>query len=440
MSAAAGGQPDGRALVYGTLVFAATAPASFYLFGLPLVLRDKGVSLAAIGIVQIPLLLPGFRLLWAPLFDRVRPHPRSPLRAWTIITLVVMAASTVAIGWQDLIDEPGLLALLAVLPSLAFASFDTLSNSLVASGVEESRRSVYNGANYAGFLLSTVLGGGLLVITYDTLGWSPTWMLLAAIAAAGIIPVLFLREGPVAELPATRRWIRTFLRRPRAMRWLAVMLVYNSGVNAGVVLMPELLIDEGWTLQHVGMTLGISGPLAAAVGAAGAGLWLRRSTTRAAIGSFGVIQTVACIAAAFVATTGAIGPQLAAGVGLQIANALTIVVLLTVAQHWARRPSLATDLSLQLSFFLVGNMAGVVVAQFLAGAFGFAATFWVCAVSAALGTAFALASRAGDDIGSAAGASAAGALDRDGSASVPAGAGGDALAAPAPVPQPLQTP
>jgi hypothetical protein len=169
--------------------------------------------------------------------------------------------------------------------------------------------------------------------------------------------------------------IVSFLRRPGQAGWaLAVIPCYLAGIYTAEALVVPMLVDAGWSLQHVGLArAGLAEPLAV-VAALGAGVAVGRLGRRRAATVFGVAQ-VAAIAAMPLAV--AAGATVSAGV---------VTTVFTIAMDISRRTAGATDYSLQFSIVgvcrIVANTAGLA----LAGGVGYGPALLAAALFAAAGT------------------------------------------------------
>jgi predicted MFS family arabinose efflux permease len=163
-------------------------------------------------------------------------------------------------------------------------------DALAVKILTEEERATANGWMSTGFMLGMVLGGGVLLLLYDTIGWEgAVW----AISIGTMIPVpvmLFFNEpeqkitqNAGLEKSHMLSSLRDFFRGPGRMQWAGLILIMAMAGITGPSLIAVMLIDNGWSLARVGGVTNIAGPLVAAVLSLAAGYVFTRISRRVAV-------------------------------------------------------------------------------------------------------------------------------------------------------------
>ncbi|WP_408902598.1 MFS transporter [Methylobacterium radiotolerans] len=179
------------------------ATLGFLSGGAPLILRARGVELAEVGLLQLINLPVGLTFLWAPLLDRLRLPFLSHRIGWIA---AAQAASVLLLAVLSLGETWPLLALLAlaIAACACVATMDIALEALVVETVPAGRRAFVASAKLCGASLGGILGVGVLVGSYDSLGWRGAVLACAALDALCLLPILGYREAPRAGPGAPR--------------------------------------------------------------------------------------------------------------------------------------------------------------------------------------------------------------------------------------------
>jgi PAT family beta-lactamase induction signal transducer AmpG len=189
------GQPKVAAML--ALGFSSGLP--FMLFGNTLTfwLAEGGVKRATIGFLSWVGTVFLVKFVWGAIVDRL-PAPflmgLGRRRGWLIVTQVLVAAGLVGIALSGPQHIPALAAF-AVLAALGSAMQDTV--------VDAWRIEIADDADEVGLLTSTYSFGyraaliaseSIILILADHVGWSPSYLIYAALMAVGVTAALFARE------------------------------------------------------------------------------------------------------------------------------------------------------------------------------------------------------------------------------------------------------
>ena len=310
-----------------TLYLSQGLPFGFQATALPVLLREKGISLAAIGFagaLAAPWLL---KPLWAPLVDRYWFAPIGRRRSWiiplqTLMVLTMLVAVPVAASGALI---PILVCIF--LMNLCAATQDIAVDGLAVDILGRDELGPGNAAQVAGYKAGMVLGGGILVWLSARTGWEGLFLTMAALAVLPLIFILFYREvepgGTAGKAPPKSadfiNVMLTALRAPGAGYFLLFVATYKMGESMIDAMFKPFLVDSGFTAHQIGLWVGTWGMAASLIGSVMGG-WLA--------------ARLPIVRALFIAATLRLGPLIAELWLSTIVPTAAQVVTVTVAEHF----------------------------------------------------------------------------------------------------------
>jgi RhtX/FptX family siderophore transporter len=368
----------------GSLYFSQGLPFGFFMQALPVLLRKQGFSLGQIGLSSLLAAPWALKFLWAPLVDRrslSRVGRRKswilPLQLASVVVLALLAAPVASTSLPALMSSVLLLNLLA-------ATQDIATDGLAIDVLAPAERGVANGLQVAGYRVGMIVGGGALLILHDRLGWSLTFLAMAALTALATLPIVVSAEPrrPPAAAESARKTPH-FFRRPGAPRLLLLVIAYKAGDAFATGMLRPFLADAGLTLADIGWLLGTVGFVAGLLGALAGGLLVNRIGRRSALTAFGLLQAAAVAGYAYLAlgTPGqtALYTLCAAE---HFAGGMATAALFTCMMDWCSPEASATDYTVQASAVVIATAVASALAGFSAQAFGYFAHFCLATVLA----------------------------------------------------------
>lgn len=283
-----------RALVMLALGFASGLPFLLIFDTLSAWLRESGSSLAVIGFFSLATLAYSFKFLWAPLVDRAHVPILGRLlghrRSWMLACQGVVIAGLWLIAGFDPAGGLGAMAALAVMVGFAGATQDIVMDAWRIEVADTARQGAMAAAYQWGYRIAMVVAGAAPLILAERIGWGPSYAVMAALMAVGVLGVLAApRETAhtpraIAAPPVARGVVATLA------EWAARLAVLVAGA---VVLGCGLAGDAGLIARAAG-ALG-----APATGAALAeawrdptfGVWLQLG---AVVAGLGLVVLAAC--------------------------------------------------------------------------------------------------------------------------------------------------
>ncbi len=264
-----------KAVLLGGLYTSQLLGISFVITALPAILRDSGVGLGKIGLIYGLGLFWSINFLWAPLVDRFGSQKHGHYRSWILIMQMLLILVMISASFFTVPDQLSILMLFFAFIAAFSATQDIAADALAVTILKPEERGLGNSIQAAGNLIGSMIGGGLVLITYQWLGWQGSMLILAAGIALPLITILAYRER---QAPADSRKEKIdysvlirFFYRPRIWCWIPVLLAFRTSNMINYGLLSPLLVDLGWSLGRIGFAINIVGPV---FGIAGAGLGL----------------------------------------------------------------------------------------------------------------------------------------------------------------------
>ncbi|MCA8923924.1 MAG: MFS transporter [Planctomycetes bacterium] len=370
-------------------------PFGFQAMALPVLLRERGVSLSAIGYASALALPWMLKALWAPLVDRYGSARFGRRRSWIVPMLALMGGLLGATAAGYAYAEVSLQSLLLVvfLSNLFAATQDIAVDGLAVELLEREELGLGNVAQYAGYRLGMLTSGGLLLAFSESLGWSNYFKVLATLTALVLLLFLLLlpREPePSAEQGAARETFRALLRtvwRTVGTAQGAWVLVFLATYRVGETLIDGMfkpfLVDQGFTREQLGWWLGTYGSLAAVVGSLLGGLLATKLSVHRALSAILVARLLPLAASWAIATPSVWGgaPGAEAVIGITclenaVGAALSTVLFAFMMGAVDKRIG-ATHYTLLASVEVFGKSPGYFFCGVIADGWGIPATFFL---------------------------------------------------------------
>jgi PAT family beta-lactamase induction signal transducer AmpG len=233
-------------------------------------LRERGVSLAAIGVISGLYAAWSAKVLWSPLVDRfgARQH-------WIAGALLVIALALVAIGTLD--PNAALLAVGAAIAlfCLASATQDVAIDAYTIGLVRPGEEGAANGVRVAAYRVAILVFGGGVLLLPRWIGWNGTHQALAvaALALAAFALGTPRIEAPPAERRDVRGAFRSWTSRERLLGVLGFVLLFRLPDLALGPMVRPFWVDAGLSREEIGVVNTGFGFVGTVAGAA-AGGWL----------------------------------------------------------------------------------------------------------------------------------------------------------------------
>lgn len=371
----------------GTLYISQGLPFGFFTQALPAVMRQQGISLAAIGLSTLLMLPWGLKFLWAPWVDH------GPRRRWILPLQLASATVLILLALADPARSLTWLIVGVLVTNLLAATQDIATDGLAVDLLSHRERGLGNGVQVAGYRVGMIIGGGGLLVAFETIGWASTFACAAVLLLLATVPVWRFREPTrptVQRQPgALLEALRWFTADGGRLRWLAVLLVYKAGDYLGTSMLRPYFVDRGYGLADLGILLGTAGFAAGLVGALLGGAVVQRLGRRNALVGFGLLQAASVASYALLSLGGGDVAVYAAVIFEHVATGMATAALFTLMMDRCRPEHAGTDYTVQASVVVLANGVAGAIGGSTAQALGYAANFGLGGVVCAIGVAIA---------------------------------------------------
>jgi predicted MFS family arabinose efflux permease len=378
-----------------TLYLSQGLPFGFFTQALPVLMRKQELSLPQIGLANLLALPWALKFLWAPLVDRWGSPSFGRRRSWIVPLQLASVATAAALSRVD--PRTGIRTMMGALlfTNLLAASQDIATDGLAVELLSEGERGYGNSVQVAGYRVGMILGGGLLLVVFDQVGWALTFLAMAAILATVTVPIVLYRERPGPRAPPATLGIGAWLdvvRRPKMGTWLAILALYKGGEALAYGMVRPLLVDQGLSVADIGWLIGTAGFLAGLAGALLGGVLVNRSAKTGGRGRALLVAGALQIAGilGYVAPAAGIGgpPALAAASVIEhLTGGVATVTLFTVMMDVCGEAA-ATEYTLQASVVVIATGGAAAASGFVAARLGYPLHFALAAALSAAGLAF----------------------------------------------------
>lgn len=366
-------------------------PFGFFSLALPVLMRDAGWSLTAIGFLQFLALPWGIKFLWAPALDH-----HGTRRGWLLFFQCAACFMAMGLAILDLNASSTALFVAVFLFNLIAASQDVVTDGLAVRLLDDQQRGLANAIQVGAYRLGMILGGGLLLWVFAQFGWRVMFMGMAGLLALTILPVLGLKE-PVRSADAPARpgglhlligWLHRALT-PGMLTFAGLILCYRFGDQILNSLLPPFLLDHGVSKSTIALMKGAVGSATSLAGASIGGWLVYRMGRRSALLLGGLAQAAGFglyVAVAY--GLGGVELLWTATVLEGIVGTMATVALFTLMMDASDPDHAGTDYTLLASVVVAVSSLGGLAGGKLGDLLGYGPTFLIATTLAVLGTLF----------------------------------------------------
>lgn len=380
-----------RWIILLSLYFTQGLPFGFFTTALPVLMRQDGASLKKIGLSGLLFLPWALKWVWAPWVDRYGSARFGHRRVW--IVSLQMATIMVALCLAGVDQSLYWLKIGIVLTAMLAATQDVPTDALALRLLPPDVRGLGNTVQVGGYRLGMVVGGSVLVLLLDSLGWAMAFIAMAGFLALALLPILAFDEPryfphrSVSETGSAAADLWQRLRLPGMLPLMLGLMAYKFGDAMASQMVKPYLVDSRWTLPEIALwsaTLGsLGGLLGAVLGGIVSDAWGRKR----ALWVCGLAQTAAVALYAVHAMLWPDNPlMLRAAVLLEhLLGGMATVSLFALMMDASDPDFGATDYALQACAVVVATGVAGGVAGTIADAYGFAWMFGVSSILSLLG-------------------------------------------------------
>jgi len=305
--------------------FSSGLPLYILISLLPAWLRSEGVDLKSIGLFALIQLPFTWKFLWAPLFDRYIP-PFGRRRGWLLITQMALLLSIPAFGLLHPALDLWTIAYLAGVVAFFSASQDIVMDAYRRELLLDTELGLGNAIHVNAYKIASLIPGSLSLILADYLPWSSVFFITALFMLAGITMTLFVNEPTLKN--GTPKTLRDAVVEPfqefigrnglkSASLVLAFIFFYKLGDSMATALATPFYLDMGFSKTEIGLIAKNAGLWPSVFGGLAGGVWMIKLGINRALWIFGIVQMIAILGFAWLATVGHSLPWLALVIGIE---------------------------------------------------------------------------------------------------------------------------
>jgi len=280
------------------LGFASGLPLALTAGTLQAWLTVVGLDLKTIGIFTLVGLPYTLKFLWAPLMDRLVPPWLGRRRGWMLVMQLCVALGLAAMAVTGPGQLPEILGVLALVVAFLSASLDIVFDAYRTDLLLRSERGFGAAVWVNGYRCALLFASAGALLLADRIGWQNTYLLLAALMAAGIVTILVSPEPsepsamPASLAEAVGGPLKEFFARPGVVGFLALIVLYKFGDAVAASLQTAFLIGGmGFSVSDVGYVKGL-GLGATLIGALVGGVAMAKLGMVRSLLLFGALQAV----------------------------------------------------------------------------------------------------------------------------------------------------
>ncbi len=280
------------------LGFASGLPLALTAGTLQAWLTVAGVDLKTIGIFTLVGLPYTLKFLWAPLMDRLVPPWLGRRRGWMLVMQLSVALGLTAMAVTGPGQCPEILGVLALVVAFLSASLDIVLDAYRTDLLLRPERGFGAAVWVNGYRCALLFASAGALLLADHIGWQNTYLLLAALMAAGVVTILVSPEPsapsatPASLADAIGGPLKEFFARPGVGGLLALIVFYKMGDAVAASLQTAFLIGGmGFSVSEVGYAKGL-GLGATLIGALVGGVAMAKLGMVRSLLLFGLLQAV----------------------------------------------------------------------------------------------------------------------------------------------------
>ena len=371
-----------KLILIGGLYISQGIPNGFFRHTVPVVFRESQISLEQIALFYPALYTPWvLKFIWSIVIEKFYSESQGKYRSWIVPLQILTAGVMVALSNWQLGTSISLFVLGVALINILSSMQDVATDGQAVQILSWKDRGLGNAVQVGMFWIGYVIGGGLILMLMNYLGWSVLLVAMAIITLLATIPVLLCKGLHQAQKnKASSGGILSFLKQPAIFRIL--LLVASFRMIEGFVrsILPTMLKDWGMSLGDIGLILGVIAPIAALLGAVTAGLLVNRLGRLRSLIAFGALQSLSAGGYLFLANQDQIismSSVLPVIIIDHFVSGMTAVALFSLMMDWSRRNQGGTDYTCMDCMGVFAMMAGTTMSYLLAASGGYAATFAV---------------------------------------------------------------
>ena len=287
--------------------------------GLPLLLtmsvlqarmKEDGIDLTVIGLVNLVQIPYTWKFLWAPFLDRFIPPFLGRRKGWLALIQLALILAIAGLGYSDPVNHLGWMVFTAICVAFFSASQDIIVDAYRREDLSDEELGLGSSFYIYGYRMGTLLASGGGLIMADYISWFHVYLVMCLCMLPAVVTTLFTPEPHLAEgSPKTLRDavihpLSDFFNRKHAFWILAFILFYKIGDTMASAMTMPFYLEIGFTKTQIGAVVKIFGTWALIAGAITGGVIMLRLGISRSLWIFGVLQALSTACFAILARIG----------------------------------------------------------------------------------------------------------------------------------------
>jgi len=366
--------------------------------GLPLLLtmgvlqawmKDEGVDLTLIGLINLVQIPYTWKFLWAPVMDRYTLPFLGRRRGWLLIAQLALIGSIIGLGFSNPANHFWMMVIMAMLVAFFSATQDIIVDAYRREDLSDRELGLGSSLYISGYRLGQMLAAGGGLIMADHIPWSMVYLVMAMFMLIGVIVTIIAPEPIIStETPGTIKdaviepFVEYFKRRD-ALWMLAFILLYKIGDNMVSGITIPFFLEIGFTKTQIGAVVKIFGMWAIVLGALVGGTIMIRLGINRSLWVFGFLQAISSACFAILAQIGPSIPALSAVIAFEnISMGMGSAAQLAFMASITDKKFTATQYALLSSLAAIPRVIASAPTGYIAKHIGWETFFIMCALIA----------------------------------------------------------
>ncbi|MFV0469739.1 MAG: MFS transporter, partial [Dysgonomonas sp.] len=247
-------------------------------------------------------------------------------------------------------------------------------------------KSMVNSMQSLGSFGGAMIGGGVLLLLYHSLGWNQLLPYLAVFVAIALIPLVFFKEKDVDQPIESKNnsavsfddWLG-FFKQKGIWKQVIFLFIYFAGLIGILSMLKPMLVDYGYNMKQIGVMSGVIGSSIGCLGSLLGGFIVRKIGCFIPRIIFAVMILLSAIYFYLLVTRLDVNiATLHFGISLLwLSYGLGTIVVYTTSMECVRKGFEGTDFTLQTVITHISGMIMAVGAGKLADVLGYDSLFLV---------------------------------------------------------------
>ncbi len=365
-------------IVFGVLVTSFYTPIVFFLMGLPMILQIKGFDATVIGLFQVlgfPMIL---KFLLSPPVDKI-VFKTNHYKKWIIFTGIFYAICLLLVSFVSLEDNIYIVFGVILFTTLIATFIDIPLNALAIKVFHENERISAGSYKMSAYFASGLLGGGILLLVYNHLGWQNTFIIISLIVLFSLLVLYFINESneKIEEEKVSLKTLITFFKQKNMGIWIFILMFYFAFISAIFVFLKPYLISKEISPDEVAFYVGVYGSIVgfiAGVVSSFIGKVFSKKTILILFGIFNILSAILLVSIEYFNMLDFIF-LITIVTLISIAIAFSSAIIFSLIMDYSRSSSKAIDYSIQSSLFSLMRIFSAIITGFFVSNFGYISMF-----------------------------------------------------------------